>query len=457
MALCLLIVSPAALGMGFGALRVQSALGQPLQAQIELLYVTPNERASLAVHVADEQRYRQFGLVRNSRVSFIHVRAAHSQTISDRVVFNLTSAQPMNTPVLELLVVAQTQRGELLRQYTVLLDPARRPDAAGGVTAERVSQYGPVRTGESLWNIASTFKYADVSIEQMLVAIYRQNPKAFAGSMGRLRVGSELAIPTVADVRLVDSATAHGQVASARERRLNRLVTAVAQQQATMAAGPSAAAAGVGRLRLVTPRAGIDDDPYASTGAATETGVGAVAPGTGGPAFGVLAMPAVFSGSTVISSAANKHTPSQHRGAAGPGPAVAARAANGFGRLAVAPTEFSTAQRRRYTPERVRTAAAPVHDTASPAQQPMHNVQSAQQQNTAAASAQAAAGDRAATQAASMSADHGAWLRTVLWAVAAVCVVFAALLWLHSRGRRSRVTALAGVAAARTRPAHGPD
>src|SRR5699024_7952193 len=211
-------------------------------------------------------------------------------------------------------------------------------------------------------------------------------------------------------------------------------VTAVAQQQATMAAGPSAAAAGVGRLRLVTPRAGIDDDPYASTGAATETGVGAVAPGTGGPAFGVLAMPAVFAGNTVISSAANKHTPSQHRGAAGPGPAVAARAANGFGRLAVAPTEFSTAQRRRYTPERVRTAAAPVHDTAPPA-----------------------AGDRAATQAASMSADHGAWLRTVLWAVAAVCVVFAALLWLHSRGRRSRVTALAGVAAARTRPAHGPD
>ncbi len=57
-----------------------------------------------------------------------------------------------------------------------------------------------VKRGDTLGKIARTNKPADLSLEQMLVLLYRSNPDAFEGkNMNRLRAGKVLRIPDSAD------------------------------------------------------------------------------------------------------------------------------------------------------------------------------------------------------------------------------------------------------------------
>ena len=60
----------------------------------------------------------------------------------------------------------------------------------------RDGKYGPIRRNESLWRIAErTNSYGDVSIEQMMMAIYEANQSAFDGNVNSLRAGQTLEIP----------------------------------------------------------------------------------------------------------------------------------------------------------------------------------------------------------------------------------------------------------------------
>ena len=96
--------------------------------------------------------------------------------------------------------------------------PAPRPPAsdAGGV-------YGPVQRAETLWAIADRLRPDGVSINQMMIAIYQQNPEAFGGNINVLRVGATLAAARVGRFRHVGDdrrqrrgAAADGRVAEPR-------------------------------------------------------------------------------------------------------------------------------------------------------------------------------------------------------------------------------------------------
>ena len=63
-------------------------------------------------------------------------------------------------------------------------DPAR----AGDVAPE--GSYGPVQRAETLWAIAERFRPDGVSMNQMMVAVYRANPRAFGGNMNVLHIGA---------------------------------------------------------------------------------------------------------------------------------------------------------------------------------------------------------------------------------------------------------------------------
>lgn len=67
------------------------------------------------------------------------------------------------------------------------LKPASRPE----------SETATVKRGDSLSRIASRTRQPDVSLDQMLVALFRANPDAFMGdNMNRLKAGSKLSVPT---------------------------------------------------------------------------------------------------------------------------------------------------------------------------------------------------------------------------------------------------------------------
>lgn len=69
-----------------------------------------------------------------------------------------------------------------------------------------------VRRGDTLFAIARRARPEGVDVNQMLLAIHRLNPEAFAGGIGNLRTGQALRIPSREEAAAVTAADARRQV-----------------------------------------------------------------------------------------------------------------------------------------------------------------------------------------------------------------------------------------------------
>ena len=235
------VILPPAHAAGLGKLTVLSALGQPLRAEIELTAVAPNEAADLAVKLAPLEAFRAANIEFNP--ALLNLRFDIDQRDGRRFI-RVSSSQPVNEPFVDMLLELSWANGRLVREYTFLLDPAEMrnaqspqvaapvdvnraaaqagapaapaPAPARPATAERTGQAAPVDTddvpvkrGDTLSGIAVDIKPADVSLDMMLVALYRANPEAFSGNnMNRLKSGKILSVPDVEAVRATDRAEA---------------------------------------------------------------------------------------------------------------------------------------------------------------------------------------------------------------------------------------------------------
>lgn len=208
--LCLLGCVPAAFALGLGGMDVDSALGEPLDARIMLLSVMPSERRSLRARLADAQVYADYGVKRAAIIDSINVTVRDRSAPNGGTVLRLTTSQPVSAPLLELLVVARTGSGRAVRKYAALISPTgtQAPASASPevVYHPRDGSATTVRVGakQTLWSISKRNKYADVSIQQMLIAIYRANPSAFEGGINSMKVGSTLVMPAHDKVSKLD-------------------------------------------------------------------------------------------------------------------------------------------------------------------------------------------------------------------------------------------------------------
>jgi len=148
-----------------------------------------------------------------------------SRPISTSVVQTLPIA-PASTVVAKLPNGAGSERMEQVVQSKVA-PPTPRPEAASapgaalrsrapvatrGNAASTGKQYR-VQGGDSLSKIANRNRSQGVSLDQMLVALYRANPEAFINNnMNRLRAGQILAIPSAETSASVDALDAQGLV-----------------------------------------------------------------------------------------------------------------------------------------------------------------------------------------------------------------------------------------------------
>ena len=216
MGLWLLLCAPAALALGLGGMDVDSALGEPLEARITLLSVTPSERDSLRARLGTRQTYANHGVKRPAIIDDIDVAVQDSTAATGATIVHLTTSQPVARPLLELLVVAQTNDGRSVRKYSALLSPKgmemSAPASPVAIDQPRGGDSVLVGPEQTLWSIAKRNKYADVSIQQMLIAIYRGNPSAFAGSINDMKVGSTLVMPAHDKVTAIDAGFADNWV-----------------------------------------------------------------------------------------------------------------------------------------------------------------------------------------------------------------------------------------------------
>jgi pilus assembly protein FimV len=234
--LCLVALALAlpgsAMALGLGKLTVDSALGQPLSARVDLTSATRDELETLTARVADPSIYRQNNLTYQAALARARVVI---ETGADGVPYlRISSPVSVLEPFLDLIVEVNWSSGRVVRDYTLLLDPpgtmvagtttapvtpprqgtgaasppartrASAPSTAPSTTSTQGSGSYTVKRGDTLGKIANENKAANVTLDQMLVALFNANPDAFVGNnMNRLRAGVIMTIP--------DANTALGQ------------------------------------------------------------------------------------------------------------------------------------------------------------------------------------------------------------------------------------------------------
>ncbi|GAB3449986.1 FimV/HubP family polar landmark protein [Massilia solisilvae] len=123
---------------------------------------------------------------------------------------------------------------------------AERADEPAEPKRRAATEYR-VKPGETLGRIAAQLKPANISLDMMLVALYRANPDAFIGhNMNRLRSGEILSVPDSDAIRGIGEGEARGMVvahAADFNAYRNKLAGQVATSEAVKApqAGQSAA------------------------------------------------------------------------------------------------------------------------------------------------------------------------------------------------------------------------
>lgn len=228
---CLFMAPWTVLAAGLGKLTVGSYLGQPFKAEVELVAIKESDIPTLTAKLASPEAFRQAGL------KYLDYHAGLSVTVARRVdgrpYLQMVSSQGINEPFINLLIELNSAAGRLLREYTVLLDPAEMPltpqapvaqneavkagtDESARVSAQGMpnarpvvssarqpsagdwneASYGPVVSGDNLTRIARQITPDGIDLNQMLVALYRANRDAFIEkNMNLLRIGAVLRIP----------------------------------------------------------------------------------------------------------------------------------------------------------------------------------------------------------------------------------------------------------------------
>ena len=134
LALVLALAPLAAWPAGLGRLALYSMVGEPLNAEIEIVSLQPSEAGSLAATVAPPDVYRQAQIAPLPNPDA--VRVAIERRPDGRQVVKVSSTTPVDQPLVNLLVELSWAGGGIVRQYSFLLDSVdRRPPTAAAPAA----------------------------------------------------------------------------------------------------------------------------------------------------------------------------------------------------------------------------------------------------------------------------------------------------------------------------------
>lgn len=251
-AAALWLAMPNAWALGLGRLAVQSALGESLRAEIDVTSLTPEEASNLRVRVAPSESYRAAGVDYNAVLTSTEVTL--QRRADGRPYLRLNSDRPVQEPFVDVILEINWSTGRLVREYTLLFDPPnmarapapavpaaapsiaaapqapattsapapRAPRAAAAPSAEPrqpvatapssaptgADEYR-VKAGDTLSRIAGRTQRGGVSLDQMLVSLYRANADAFVdNNMNRLKAGVVLQVPSAEEAKSISAADA---------------------------------------------------------------------------------------------------------------------------------------------------------------------------------------------------------------------------------------------------------
>ena len=218
--------------LGLGELTLKSTQNQPLLAEIELLDVKDLTAAEVVPSLAPPDEFTKAGVPRPAFLD--DLRFTPVINANGKSVLRVTSSQPLSEPFVKFLVQVMWPSGRLLRDYSVLLDPAKfSPQTAAAASSAPASASGQYTTTsrDTLWEIAAKARNGG-SVQQTMLAIQALNPDAFInGNINRLKTGQVLRLPDAAQSVQLSPGKAVNEVASQNaDWRSGRRTTPLAQQ-----------------------------------------------------------------------------------------------------------------------------------------------------------------------------------------------------------------------------------
>jgi pilus assembly protein FimV len=232
--LALVSLTPvSAYSLGIGDIKLHSALNQSLNAEISLILSKTDKASDIKVNLAPPDKFDESGVPWTSFLSKIKFETVVGA--NNTVIIRISSKEAVKEPFLDFLLQVNWPKGSLYREFTVLLDPPveyqmsssstdynaepvkstqpqQSPKQATRQKTVKVSgnsanEYGPTNKNDTLWRIAkiarqnASFK-EDISVEQMLIALYKKNPSAFyKDNVNALLPKKTLTIPTIDAIR----------------------------------------------------------------------------------------------------------------------------------------------------------------------------------------------------------------------------------------------------------------
>ncbi|HKJ70243.1 MAG TPA: FimV/HubP family polar landmark protein [Gammaproteobacteria bacterium] len=247
-----------------------SSLGSPLQASAPLRLSGGESAGDLEASIASESDYKMVGKSMPAAVSALQVRLEDG----DSPVIRITSSRPIEDPLFEVMVRVTSGDNQVLKMFTVTLDPpevsepesrsaASRPapppaaaqPAGGGQARVRTRElpaqarreaeagpavkrpdvqvtegwakrdrYGPVRSGDTLTTIVQRLRrQGTVPLDAAVVATWKANPDAFIdGNMNLVRQGAVLDVPSQSQVRRYSTSQAKAIIRKQRKEWRSR-------------------------------------------------------------------------------------------------------------------------------------------------------------------------------------------------------------------------------------------
>lgn len=114
--------------LSMGKVRVQSALGQGLVAEIDLADLNDEDAKSLKSSLASPGAFTGMGLEYNPALNGTQI-AVQRRPNGSRYL-KLTNNRPLNDPFIDIMVELNWASGRIVRTYTILLDPPKAQETA---------------------------------------------------------------------------------------------------------------------------------------------------------------------------------------------------------------------------------------------------------------------------------------------------------------------------------------